>query len=887
MNDGTNKKLSWYVSKVSYATGGNNWSINGHTGPTALNPAAGRIDITSKYTHNGLKNVQFNNSNERIYQGAETDDNGEGERAPRQRIHFSGSSLETLANEWKTAIYNSYSNEAVTATPLLQLTSVTRNSGSSYSLTVNSPGSGATYYWVVNDNGINSASATNNSNTYTFTGITTGDILSCYVEYNGRLYASQPYQTHSGNARVTNFSINPTSHNFSSNGGSVVVTVNGNATWSISNLPSWISATYDEENSQITFSTSTNTSGHTSETAYFTDLENNNAQIGTITFSQSASSGCTQTNLSSQTPTNPSSEWQGYGTMNNNLNISGQTLMVGGYQTNNGIGTHANSRLAYNLGGQYSIFSGSVGRDDAADNCGCGTMKLQFEIKADNVVLFSSNLLGTADGKQDFSVNVAGKNNLELIVNDGGDNTWGDHADWLDAILYCGTPPTCTTAPPVPTNVNSSPQTISSGGSSTLSATCTTGVVVWNTGQTANSITVSPTITTSYNAKCVSGTCPASNTVSVGVTVTSSSCSGFSDGTVMGTWNVNGQPLVSRFFHGQYWLTQRAGTTPDVFVVRGSGMLQRSDVSLNNSSYYNMVSCFAWTYSDYGSLQNPPSTTFPTPSGYSLSYSQDGTMIYTANSGGGGGTGCTDTYVSNNWASATIGDGTGPKIGQNYQGGTMNINGTTYSQGIGTHAGSEIVYNLGSHSYANFKASVGRDVSSYSCNCGGQTIVFKVYNHTTGALIGSSTNNPVTQTINQSASDMVVPIAGISSIRLVVEDGGDQIWGDWADWGNARFTCAGSNFREAPAPTEEWFWVSPNPNDGKFIAKVKLKLPQSVQLYLSDIKGNIIKEYSFVGAEGMNNFEINIQDKVTIESIYNIRCQAGEASDSKRMIIEK
>lgn len=499
-----------------------------------------------------------------------------------------------------------------------------------------------------------------------------------------------------------------------------------------------------------------------------------------LTVTVNTTSGCTQTNLSSLTP---SSETFSYTGKRNNLNISGQTMMVGGYTSNNGIGVHANSTLVYPLNGQYSTFSGSVGRDDAADNCGCGTMKLQFIIKADGATLFTSNLLGTADGKQDFSVNVAGRTNLELIVNDGGDNTWGDHADWLDAILYCGTPPTCTTAPPAPTNVNSSPQTISSGGSSNLTATCATGVVVWNTGVTANSITVSPTITTSYNAKCVSGSCPASNTVSVGVTVTSSGCSGFADGTVMGTWNVTGQPLVARFFHGQYWLTQRAGTNPDVFVVRGSGMLQRSDVTLNNSAYYNMVNCFAWTYSDYGSLQNPPSTTFPTPSGYSLSYSEGGTMIYTANSGGGnGGTTCTDAYVSNNWASATIGDGTGPKIGQNYQGGTMNINGTTYSQGIGTHAGSEIVYNLGSHSYANFKASVGRDISSYSCNCGGQTIVFKVYNHSTGALIGSSTNNnPVTKTINQSASDMVVPIAGVSSIRLVVEDGGDQIWGDWAD----------------------------------------------------------------------------------------------------------
>ncbi len=105
--------------------------------------------------------------------------------------------------------------------------------------------------------------------------------------------------------------------------------------------------------------------------------------------------------------------------------------------------------------------------------------------------------------------------------------------------------------------------------------------------------------------------------------------------------------------------------------------------------------------------------------------------------------------------------------------------------------------------------------------------------------------------------------------------------------GTSLIECQSSNVREATEPVEEWFWVSPNPNDGKFIAKVNLKIPQSVQLYLSDIKGHIIKEYSFVGVEGMNNFEINIQDKITIESIFNIRCQAGEVSNSKKVVIEK
>ena len=64
----------------------------------------------------------------------------------------------------------------------------------------------------------------------------------------------------------------------------------------------------------------------------------------------------------------------------------------------------------------------------------------------------------------------------------------------------------------------------------------------------------------------------------------------------------------------------------------------------------------------------------------------------------------------------------------------------------------------------------------------------------------------------------------ITSIKFGVGDGGDQIWGNHADWGNARFTCANSNGRQAVEEEKiDWFWVSPNPNDGKFTAKIILK----------------------------------------------------------------
>lgn len=105
----------------------------------------------------------------------------------------------------------------------------------------------------------------------------------------------------------------------------------------------------------------------------------------------------------------------------------------------------------------------------------------------------------------------------------------------------------------------------------------------------------------------------------------------------MGTWNVTGHQLVSRYFHNNYWLAQKVninGSQYDEFVMRGSAMLTRSDVSLNNSSYYNLYDCYGWVYSDYGNLVGPPSSTFPTPSGYYYFTASDGTPYYTNYSNG-------------------------------------------------------------------------------------------------------------------------------------------------------------------------------------------------------------------------------------------------------------
>jgi hypothetical protein len=221
-----NSELSWYVSQVSYFVGGD-WNTNGHDKRTFLGtcqPDASRPDITRRFTLQALKNLQSSavSPTNKIYNGVDsdnygTDQNNDGvidtecERASTQRIHFTGSSLGTLANGWYSAIDANYSNTAVSPNKLLALTATNStlspdgNSCCYLELSVETPpnGGSSTYYWVKNDNGINSAFATTTTNTINFydygsSSPNDSDVISCYVENNSKLYACQPFKYLSG-----------------------------------------------------------------------------------------------------------------------------------------------------------------------------------------------------------------------------------------------------------------------------------------------------------------------------------------------------------------------------------------------------------------------------------------------------------------------------------------------------------------------------------------------------------------------------------------------------------------------------------------------------------------------------------------------------------------
>jgi hypothetical protein len=55
----------------------------------------------------------------------------------------------------------------------------------------------------------------------------------------------------------------------------------------------------------------------------------------------------------------------------------------------------------------------------------------------DSVQRFTSGLMTGASPTQQVDIPLAGVTTLQLIVTDGGDGTYYDHADWADARLEC------------------------------------------------------------------------------------------------------------------------------------------------------------------------------------------------------------------------------------------------------------------------------------------------------------------------------------------------------------------------------------------------------------------------------------------------------------------
>ncbi|WP_019009265.1 NPCBM/NEW2 domain-containing protein [Deinococcus aquatilis] len=112
----------------------------------------------------------------------------------------------------------------------------------------------------------------------------------------------------------------------------------------------------------------------------------------------------------------------------------GRTLTLAGQTYARGLGAHANSSLTFALGGQCSTFTASVGVDDEVGDRG----SVVFQVwNGTASKLYDSGTLRGTDAAKPVSVNIAGVQNLRLVVTDNGDGISYDHADWVNPVVAC------------------------------------------------------------------------------------------------------------------------------------------------------------------------------------------------------------------------------------------------------------------------------------------------------------------------------------------------------------------------------------------------------------------------------------------------------------------
>lgn len=124
---------------------------------------------------------------------------------------------------------------------------------------------------------------------------------------------------------------------------------------------------------------------------------------------------------------------------------------------------------------------------------------------------------------------------------------------------------------------------------------------------------------------------------------------------------------------------------------------------------------------------------------------------------------------------------------------TLTLNGVTFAKGLGTHASSEVVYNLTNNQYNTFKAKVGIDDEILDGNCG--SVVFKVYKDNVLAYT-SPTLYPSSATI-----DVNVDISNTNQLKLITDTSGDNNYCDHGDWADAKLLSSGSNGDIVPPTT--------------------------------------------------------------------------------------
>lgn len=120
----------------------------------------------------------------------------------------------------------------------------------------------------------------------------------------------------------------------------------------------------------------------------------------------------------------------GWGLTKANKSVAGNTLTINGQEFGRGIGTHASGCFIIKLNGGSKRFKAFVGVDDeVAPNTG----SVEFIIIGDKKTLYKSGVIRSKDAPVKIDLDVSDVIELHLMVDEGGESNFYDHANWANA----------------------------------------------------------------------------------------------------------------------------------------------------------------------------------------------------------------------------------------------------------------------------------------------------------------------------------------------------------------------------------------------------------------------------------------------------------------------
>ncbi|MES2825479.1 MAG: NPCBM/NEW2 domain-containing protein [Pseudomonadota bacterium] len=125
---------------------------------------------------------------------------------------------------------------------------------------------------------------------------------------------------------------------------------------------------------------------------------------------------------------------QDHGTLKNNFSYDGNRLSIGNHRYAQGLGTHANSDIKYELPEGAIQFSFIAGLDDEV-----GVADVQFSVWGDDKLLWESKPFYGYEEATEVQVDVRGVKVLSLKVAALKEDKW-DHANWVSTVITLSQP---------------------------------------------------------------------------------------------------------------------------------------------------------------------------------------------------------------------------------------------------------------------------------------------------------------------------------------------------------------------------------------------------------------------------------------------------------------